>query len=727
MSRTAVGLLYTVLNSIKHQSTRKGGFLLLCRSKFTNILTKNQLGYIIYVYIFSLRKDEVMKRFVTILMTAILVLSVCPTVFAADFFTDKEPVTDYAYSFVFVGDTQKVNYYNPENFTKIYDWIADNIEEKNIKHVFGLGDITEKNTTEEWVRFQENIAKIDGLVPYSLVRGNHDGATGMIYYAPESYVSSLDGTFEGNVLNCWQEFTVGDIKYLSLCLDYGPSDEVLEWANEVVASHPNHNVIVTTHSYLEADGSIGDENGSHPASKDNGGNDGIDIWNDFARYHPNILMIVSGHISSATIVETTATGVYGNTVSQFLIDSQNNDAGYQGSGGVGAVAIFYMSEDGRTVDIEYYSTIQEAFYIEENQYRTTLDTMDPNVHVVDVEAEEAVINVAPGSDFDITYTVTRNQGWGAMKLEASYNSEVLLFKGSDTGTAKKGYTWTVGSDYEDYLGTITPNVSNLGGTAEDAIFLVEADDVSTDLMQKGEFITFHLEVPEDAAIGEYTFEINVNDASSTESGIPCEVTFEPVKIKVGHVDDRLDVLGAQIRLPSEDNSNIPQGLRFVSSIEREIMDLLPEESYPKASTDTGIGFGTVVFPTVILGDGTLTKDTAVNYNGRDFAAKVVPAVRLYSENSKAVTFTAVMTDISELNYRTDYTVVPYITYLNDDGEEITLYGEAYDTNVFEIAVAAYNDTETTEYVKEYLVEEILSKVDPVTYPADGGWSDIYRP
>ena len=44
-----------------------------------------------------------------------------------------------------------------------------------------------------------------------------------------------------------------------LSLDLGPCKAVIEWANEIIASHPYHNVIISTHSYLQGDGS--DANG----------------------------------------------------------------------------------------------------------------------------------------------------------------------------------------------------------------------------------------------------------------------------------------------------------------------------------------------------------------------------------------------------------------------------------------------------------------------------------
>ena len=191
------------------------------------------------------------------------------------------------------------------------------------------------------------------------------------------------------------------------------------------------------------------------------------------------------------------------------------------------------------------------------------------------------------------------------------------------------------------------------------------------------------------------------------------------------IDSRLFVEGAQIRLPADDGS-VSQGIRFRSMMKIDLYNLLDANERPDSADDTGIGFGTVVFPTKILGDATLKKDTVVSYGGRDFAAKVVPAVVLYNKTSSTVYFNAVMTDVAESNYDTEYTVVPYITYNDPELGEVTLYGTAYSTSIFKVARAAYNDSSSTDYVKEYMLNNILSKVDPDTYEKDE-WTDIFRP
>ena len=44
-----------------------------------------------------------------------------------------------------------------------------------------------------------------------------------------------------------------------LNLELWPRHPVISWAREVIAAHPNHNVIIVTHSYLNGGGGIEQE------------------------------------------------------------------------------------------------------------------------------------------------------------------------------------------------------------------------------------------------------------------------------------------------------------------------------------------------------------------------------------------------------------------------------------------------------------------------------------
>lgn len=87
---------------------------------------------------------------------------------------DVEPVEDFDYSFAVVGDTQTMCEKDPEAMEAIYDWILANQDSQKIEYVIGLGDITNHSTDVEWKRANDYISKLNGKIPYTLVRGNHD-------------------------------------------------------------------------------------------------------------------------------------------------------------------------------------------------------------------------------------------------------------------------------------------------------------------------------------------------------------------------------------------------------------------------------------------------------------------------------------------------------------------------------------------------------------------------
>ena len=211
-----------------------------------------------------------------------------------------------------------------------------------------------------------NIAKLDGVVPYSLCRGNHDNSlTFNNAFKDGKYPSYLDGTFDGKLENSWQELIIGETKYLIMALDYGASDEVLAWADDVISEHPEHNVIITTHAYLYRDGTTLDLNDLCPPSNSGGYNNGDQIWNKLISKHENITLVLSGHDPWNEIVMTQTEGVNGNIVTQMLIDPQAMDTYY---GSTGMVAMLYFSEDGRDVQVRYYSTVRDQYYTADNQF-----------------------------------------------------------------------------------------------------------------------------------------------------------------------------------------------------------------------------------------------------------------------------------------------------------------------------------------------------------------------
>lgn len=299
---------------------------------------------------------------------------------------------DYAYSFAVVGDTQVLCQKYPDKMEAIYDWILENKDERKIAHVFGLGDITEgmwdvSNTDWEWNSAKSYITRLDGVIPYSLVRGNHDQIDYFErYFANDIYMDQFDGFMDGDdISNSYKLFTVGETDYMLVTLDYGASDEVLEWANKLIAEHPERKVIITTHAYLYRDGttlSTGDtalpsDHSDADSSPMKIYNDGQQIWDKLISQHPNILLVLSGHDPCDNVVTTQSVGAHGNIVTQMLIDPQGMDADM---GGTGMLCMLYFSADGSKMEVEWFSTVKDQHYKYINQYTVDLSGNTDKAH-----------------------------------------------------------------------------------------------------------------------------------------------------------------------------------------------------------------------------------------------------------------------------------------------------------------------------------------------------------
>ena len=295
------------------------------------------------------------------------------------FIKNYESVTDYAYSFAVIGDTQKMTYDYPDKLHCIYDWIVDNVEEKKIKFVFGLGDITDKSTEAEYLLAKSEINKLKGVVPFSIVRGNHDSiSTFNKYFKLSEYGDTIDGRYASSMLNTYHKFEVGDVKYLVINLDYGPNDDVMEWAGKLIEKNKDRNVIITTHIYLQWDGTLYTAGEGGNPQKYGGVSTCDTMWDKLISKYENIVLVLSGHDPTDNITKVQRRGVHGNIVTQILIDPQGTDLTYEGTG---LVAMFYFSENGKHLDVEYYSTVREAHFLQRNQFSLEIDVIgerDPN-------------------------------------------------------------------------------------------------------------------------------------------------------------------------------------------------------------------------------------------------------------------------------------------------------------------------------------------------------------
>ena len=225
-------------------------------------------------------------------------------------------------------------------FFKQTEWVRDNQKRLNIKFLVHEGDIVQADAPEEWAIAKEAMSVLDGKVPYCMCLGNHDmgfekadnqygGNIGVnrtthfnTYFPREKFAErpEFGGTFDPDRHdNSWYHFEAAGLKFLIVSLEYHPRDEVLDWANRIVAQNPDHRAIVLTHAYLKKDKT---RTTNKLKLK---GNNGEQMWQKFVSKHKNIFMVLCGHFSGEAVL--TSTGDHGNQVHQILSDYQGMNNG----------------------------------------------------------------------------------------------------------------------------------------------------------------------------------------------------------------------------------------------------------------------------------------------------------------------------------------------------------------------------------------------------------------
>jgi len=293
--------------------------------------------------------------------------------------------TDYAFSFAVVGDTQKTTGYYPDKLHYIYDWIINNADSKNIEYVMGLGDITEwLSPNAEWPIAIEQLERLEAAgIDQSIVRGNHDGTSYFDKYVTmDKFGSKLTGSYDNTMKNTYRLITINGIKYMMLTLNLFPSDAEVAWAEQVIAAYPDYNVILTTHAYFDHDMSLTQDDDIDwvservPEGEEATLNCGQEIFDKLVNKYSNIVLVMCGHRYPPDDGPNyrITTREDGSKVMEMMINPQRMES--NGGRSYGMLAMLYISEDGRSVQLEYFSTISGMYYMEKFQFDFELDLVD---------------------------------------------------------------------------------------------------------------------------------------------------------------------------------------------------------------------------------------------------------------------------------------------------------------------------------------------------------------
>lgn len=258
---------------------------------------------------------------------------------------------------------------------------------------------------------------IDGKVPFSVVPGNHDhdamwsdsrwppvtdpkkltslnretvgslhaggldNYKGVFSNAPDGFFADKSwyiASFNDGADSA-QKFTAGGYTFLHLGLEMSPGDEVLDWARSVLRANPGLPTIVTTHDYLNTDGSRTPNPIIDMKVVDPEHNSAQDLWDKFISKSDQIFLVLCGHEHGQAYREDLNDA--GHKVYQILADYQDRgqvsvDAGVpmtKGIGGQGPVTIgdgwirlmqFSLGGSLPTIHVRTYSTFYKAYSTE---------------------------------------------------------------------------------------------------------------------------------------------------------------------------------------------------------------------------------------------------------------------------------------------------------------------------------------------------------------------------
>ena len=271
------------------------------------------------------------------------------------------------FAVVLLPDTQNYSEKFPETYVAQTRWIARHAAAENIRFVIHLGDIVQvAGERPQWENANRAQSILDGLVPYSMLPGNHDGSPGATklyneYFPPERfacrpwYGGHMGKTNDANY--CF--FYAGGMAMMVISLGNDPSNEMLAWAGAIADLHPDHRVIVATHMYMGAKqrNEVGER-----------------IWQQLVRRHANIFMVVCGHVGAAAY--RTSVNDAGGTVHEILCDYQNKP-----NGGNGWLEVLRFAPGENKIRFDAYSPLLD----QHDPRLASVDEIDYDMSPRDVE------------------------------------------------------------------------------------------------------------------------------------------------------------------------------------------------------------------------------------------------------------------------------------------------------------------------------------------------------
>ena len=281
-----------------------------------------------------------------------------------------------SFEIVVLPDTQTYVDEFPEVFESQLNWLKQN--SSRFSYVLHVGDITQNNSDDEWEIASQGFSLLDGQIPYSIALGNHDMGSAPGKFADTRNTEKANSYFplnrfenntkviasfpEGSIDNLCTEFEAGGKQWMILSLEFGPRNKTIKWAEKLIKTHPDHNVIINTHAYLFFDNTFLDGKdwalpqnyGVGKLEGDDAVNDGAQLWKKLVSKYKNILIVVTGHITGTGVGTLVSDGNNGNKVYQMLANFQK-DVKTVEKGDSGYLRIIKVDLDNHTISVKTYS------------------------------------------------------------------------------------------------------------------------------------------------------------------------------------------------------------------------------------------------------------------------------------------------------------------------------------------------------------------------------------
>lgn len=303
-------------------------------------------------------------------------------------------ISDGTFTVAVLPDTQNYCQGAPEGFYRQTQWLVEQKEKRNIQAVLHLGDITNRNTPEQWEVAQKAMRQLDGHLPYFFVPGNHDYGEGggardrtsrLDEYFPISHYRdrpTFGGTYDRepeSMLNSYHLFSVGDRKFVVIGLEFGPRKDVVRWANEIAAKYKDREAILITHAYMYYDDNRydwkqhGDKQRWNPhgyplaKSSDQDVSDGEELWQNLVSRHENFILTLNGHVLVDGLGRLSSKSPKGKTVHQMLVNFQMKP-----KGGDGWMRLLEFQKDNTVQIVDYSPTRNEVNASAQNRFTLEL-------------------------------------------------------------------------------------------------------------------------------------------------------------------------------------------------------------------------------------------------------------------------------------------------------------------------------------------------------------------